>query len=436
MPGDVEQITAPEPVESSLPGGDGEVAEVETAEVETETPESTEVAGGQETPEQGEEDHLRESSEEEELTEWRGTASARLRELAKTSPDLAKAMRENPKLANTLSATFRREAAYRELFPTVAEAKELRETFPRGMEDAKVLLADVQQLGQIDQLFDSNNPQSHEKLLRQMAERNSPAFKSFARTLPKVWAQIDPEGYQSTLRGIIGTTLESEGLPGFAQKLVAAARTSGDKNLETMAGELSQWLTGFSEDSRRKPDPRQEELDRRARELDQREQSTAQKNAQEYQSRWNPAEIKQERDMIKADRAIARLYKAVPQAKADRIVEDIRVRTASYLMRSVSFRNAFGKAYAEGLEPALAMTKAAWQRSVGMFIRRVLAEETPMIVKGNRADVNKREQAAQRRDAGSGAAPVGPKKPAALDRKSLSNMSMKERLQALAQKRA
>src|SRR5579864_7196592 len=119
-----------------------ETTPVETTEVETpeiETPEREQET----TPEK----------EEPELSEFKGAVSARLRSIVKQAPELGQVFQKYPKLQEQVEAVFRRESALREIFPTVAEARMMRDQFPNGQADVQALLEDVQEIEQLDKSF-------------------------------------------------------------------------------------------------------------------------------------------------------------------------------------------------------------------------------------------------------------------------------------------
>src|SRR6185437_8819466 len=91
--------------------------------------------------------------EEPEVKEFKGAVSARLRALTKQAPELQQVFQKYPKIQEQIEATFRREAALREVFPTVAEARQFREHFPNGLQDVNQLLEDQKEVDQLDQSF-------------------------------------------------------------------------------------------------------------------------------------------------------------------------------------------------------------------------------------------------------------------------------------------
>lgn len=374
-----------------------------------------------------------EQAEEEDLSEFTGSVAARLRELAKTSPALAQAMAENPKLRDTLAATFRREEGFREAFATVAEAREMREMFPRGIEDAQQLVAEIEEVAELDGLYYSNDPVSHEQFIRNLHEQDPQTFRSLLSTLPQVWAKLDPDGYQKVFSGILGATFESEGLPTFAQSLRQAAESGDTEKVKALATELAGWVDKFTPKAKRTLDPREQELERREKELADRGRAETQKQREAFNASFTQSEVKNQTDAIQKLIG-SRLPKALSEARRTRITEDIRAGIVKYLGTSRPFMRALKAAFDEGdMNKALAVSKSAWSRLLPGVARRVLNEETQNIVQGNRETVARKRVAAARTEVG-GAAPSRPQTPVKPGTEDLSNLSMKERVQRLMQK--
>src|SRR5205807_1464964 len=137
--------------------------------------------------------------------------------LTAQSPKLAEAFKENPKLQEQVEATFRREAALREVFPTVAEARQMREHFPNGLMDVQQLLGDVKEVEELDNdLYtrdrEGNYP-GHAKILNNVFSDDREAAVSLFRNLPKEWARLDRESYNDVMGSIIGATFQQKEIP-------------------------------------------------------------------------------------------------------------------------------------------------------------------------------------------------------------------------------
>jgi hypothetical protein len=390
---------------------------------------------GAEQPIEGEQPETAEQPEtkEEDLSEFKVPVAARLQALAKSSPLFAQAMNENPKLADSLAATFRREEGFREQFSTVAEAREMREMFPRGAEDAQQLVAEIEEVAELDGLYYSNDPVSHEQFIRNLHEQDPKTFRSLLSTLPQVWAKLDPDSYQKVFSGILGATFESEGLPAFVQSLRQAAEAGDVEKVKGFANELSGWLDRFTPKAKKTLDPREQELERRQKELDDRDRAASTKQREAFNASFTQSEVKNQTDAIQKLIG-AKLPKTLSEARRTRITEDIRAGMVKYLGSSRPFMRALKAAFDEGdMNKALAISKSAWSRLLPGVARRVLNEETQTIVQGNRETVERKRAAAARTEV-RGAAPTRTPTPVKSGPEDLSSLSMKERVQRLMQK--
>lgn len=433
MPEDVGTVAVAEaPVGTSSPSTGAEVSSPETG-AEVEAPDtsnvSTEVPEVTEDQQPTETEHPPET--EENLDEFRGSVTARLRELAKRSPELAKALTTDPKLRDTLAATFRREEGYREAFPTVGEAREMREMFPRGLEDAKALIGENEEVAEMDRQYYSGDPRQQSQFVRNLYQQDPKAFGSLAAEFPKLWAELDPKGYQRTFSKILGATFESQGLFTFAKQMLSAAQQSGDKALIGMAQELDGWIGRYDPNARTKPDPRDEEFNRRQAELDEREEKQRSANQEAFNKSFTAGETKFQVDEI-GKLLNGKLPKGLPEAKRNRIVDTIRGQMVERLSASRPFMRALNAAIDSGdLNEAFKVSRSAWARLAPSVVRRVLGEETPLLVQHNKTAVDTKREAAKKIEAGSGAAPSGAGKPPQIDKAKLDGMSYVEKIKYL-----
>src|SRR6266446_82570 len=89
-----------------------EVTETTETGTETQVEETTQATEGttEETTEKP-------AAKKTELAEFQGSVSARLKDLDKRAPGLSAHLNKFPQVRDAIAATFRREAAFRELYP-------------------------------------------------------------------------------------------------------------------------------------------------------------------------------------------------------------------------------------------------------------------------------------------------------------------------------
>ncbi len=194
-----------------------------------------------ETPDEGEDEEEEDPLDKAIDEEQEDFSSGPFRALEKKYPKIFK---EFPQLRTAIG----QHRAYRELFPTVQEAKEaVEKTEFLDFLDTKIATGD---LTPILAGLKQGDAQRGSKNLARFAER-------FLPTLHK----IDPGAFRAATGPLLSTILGG---------MRARAVNSGDKRLLAVAVEASRYIFGKDEPpSFNKADP---EVDARARELDQREQ--------------------------------------------------------------------------------------------------------------------------------------------------------------------
>jgi hypothetical protein len=336
-------------------------------------------------------------TEEPEVSEFKGFASTRLKALIKQAPELAKVFQEKPQIQNEIEARFRREAAYRETFPTVAEARQMRERFPNGLADVQALEEDVKEVEQLDKLFYTKDPEGnysgHAQVLDNMFRDDREATLSFLRTVPKEWARLDRESYNDVNGQIVGATLAGRGVFDFLSDQIEAAKAAKQDGI---AGGLTKLLNVLEGYTKGKPQPT--EADQRLaadRQKFQREtQERAKQDGQRFHNTFSSESKKLQLDIIGKHPAVARLVKAnIPEAKRAEIVSKIRDEMEKFLGKSASFMRKLKPLHASGnLQEAISLQRAAWSNPalLNPMIRKVFRVETPALVTQNRDSVRRR----------------------------------------------
>jgi len=339
-----------------------------------------------------------ETKEEPELAEFKGAVSARLRSIVKQAPELTQVFQKYPKLQEQIEATFRREAALREVFPTVAEARQMRDHFPNGLSDVQQLLDDQAEVDQLDQHFYTKdrdgNYAGHATLLNNMFQDDRQATVALFRNLPKEWARLDRDSYNEVMGNIVGATLAQRGIPEYIAGLIDVAKSNDQKQLAGDLEKLLGWAQGFTREKAR-PSAEEERLAQDRKALDREKHERSQQDGQRFHNTFIAQSRKLQLDVIQNHPAMKRLEKVpgITPEKRARIADDIRGRMEKLLGKSPSFMRKLRPAYdGRNLDETLKLQRAAWSQQwlLNKMVREVLRVETPAMVQNNR-------EAAQRR---------------------------------------
>jgi hypothetical protein len=334
--------------------------------------------------------------EEPEVSEFKGFASSRLKALIKQAPELGKILQANPKIQQELEARFRRDAAYREVFPTVAEARQMRERFPNGLADVQALETDLKEVEQLDTLFYTKDVDGsysgHSQLLSNMLTDDRPATLSLFKEVPKIWAQQDRQSYNEVFGSIIGATLVNMRTPHALAKIVELAKDN--PQIRELAEEQLGMIEGFNA---AKPTASVEEqrLARERQQFDKQKAENAKVDGQKFHNTFLAESRKLQTDIISKHPAVARLaqVKSISDQKRTEIINKIRQETEQFLGKSASFMRKLRPAYdSRNLSETVALQKAAWSQAwlLNQMVRRVLRVETPQMVQQNRDAVKRR----------------------------------------------
>lgn len=338
------------------------------------------------------------SKEEPEISEFKGLVGQRLVNLKKQAPELAQVFQKYPKVQEQIEAVFRREAALRDVFPTVAEARQMRETFPNGLADVQTLQESVQQLDALDKDFythDSDgNYAGHAQLLNNMFTDDREAAVALFKTLPREWARLDRDSYNEVMGQIVGSTLVQKGIPEYIQELQESAKEAKQDSLASSLGKLLNWANGYTKEKAR-PSPEEERLSQDRAKFSRETQQRAQADQQTFARSYVAESKKLQLDIINKHPAMARLatVKTITEGKRAEIAEKIRQKTEKFLGKSPSFMKKLTPAFhGRNLAETIALQKAAWSQQwlLNKMVRDVLRVETPAMVEQNRESARRR----------------------------------------------
>ena len=368
--------------------------DINTETTETETTDTSQ--DGQQRPPEG--DRTQDQRQDDpETQDFRGHVSNRIRSLVKLSPELGKAL-TNPKVRDAIEAPLRREAAYRDVFPTVAEAKAMRERFPNGLQDVQALEDDVKEIEGIDNLTynrdQDGNYSGHSKLIDNIFTSDRNAAVSLFKTLPKEWARLDRDSYNDVMGKIVGATLTGTG--SWEQLVELRDHAANTKELNGIVPQLDKILNRLSPFvEERRPDPQQEKFNQERQQWDRQRQETQKVDQQQFDRNFGQENVKLQREVVSQHRLMQKLatVKSITPQKRSEIAEKVRVKVEQFLTHSPAFMRKITSAYqSRNMEEAVKIQKQFWGQEwlLNRMIRDVLKVETPNLINANRTTVQNR----------------------------------------------
>lgn len=368
--------------------------DINTETTETETTDTSQ--DGQQRPPEG--DRTQDQRQDDpETQDFRGHVSNRIRSLVKLSPELGKAL-TNPKVRDAIEAPLRREAAYRDVFPTVAEAKAMRERFPNGLQDVQALEDDVKEIEGIDNLTynrdQDGNYSGHSKLIDNIFTSDRNAAVALFKTLPKEWARLDRDSYNDVMGKIVGATLTGTG--SWEQLVELRDHAANTKELNGIVPQLDKILNRLSPFvEERRPDPQQEKFNQERQQWDRQRQETQKVDQQQFDRNFGQENVKLQREVVGQHRLMQKLatVKSITPQKRSEIAEKVRVKVEQFLTHSPAFMRKITSAYqSRNMEEAVKIQKQFWGQEwlLNRMIRDVLKVETPNLINANRTTVQNR----------------------------------------------
>ena len=365
--------------------------------------------------EQQRQQQARKQGEDKETGDLKGLVSRRLMALKKEAPELTEIFKTHPKVQEQIEAAFRRDMAYRELYPTVAEARAIREHFPNGVADVEQMLGELGEMEQLDQNFYGKDAQGnyagHGTLIQNLFTDDRAATVGLFRTLPKEWARLDPDSYNEVMGNIVGATILRAELPEWLTELRDTAKEAKQDALAASLDKMLRWATGFI---KQKAQPTENERQLQAREEQfRREQSERQlQDVTRFKTTFYSESDKLQQGIIRKHPAVADMLqqKSISDDKKRKIVTEVQTRIREYLKDSRGFMSKLRPAYNSGnLDECIKLQKAQWSYPwvLNKVVRQVLAEETPNLVRQNRERVRGAAQSQRLPAARSGQRPQG-----------------------------
>ncbi len=311
-----------------------------------------------------------------------------------------------PGVGSELRTAWYAEKAYREVFPTVAEAREVRALFPTT-EEAKGAVVARDELAKFDDLYFGNTPESHGNFLRSLREEDPDVFRSFAANFGRVHFEVDPEGYRTDTAARIENTLAN---------LRRAAETEEDENAVNAVDVLAARLFGRKSGQPAKGDPREAELTRREQAISQRETEAQAGQFRGFYDASNEATVTKVLGDIEA-----LLKTALPAETSDAVKRRMTREIYNALDEKLRANRDLRQQLRRGFNAAQTAKDYGEERKAGLvqlvhsrakqllpaIAKTVVNEWTQQVLRTNQERLQKQRTAASRVDIGSGGAPAG-----------------------------
>ncbi len=339
---------------------------------------------------------------------------AQLRGIFKAHPDLRNA--------------YYSDKAFRQHFPTVAEARQYREALPT-VEDLNTAITARDTLADFDNLFYSDDPKASAEFLTRLQTDDADAFERMAAAVPQALYEANPQAYASR----IAEPVIAGALGSLMQKAASMTGPQG-QNLRNAIDVLSRHLFNrpyaeFSQRGSHQKSPREIELDRREARITQQETQRQSGEFQTFHNTTNEVAVNAVIGAIKTQlignpkAKITGLLKGTAlegnEKAINKIVGEIYTSVDATLRANkgltTTLRNELNAARQAGYG------KEAQQKIVSLILQRakmlipnatktVVTEWTNDIVRGNAARVtNARRQASRADITGAGAASNTPR---------------------------
>ena len=311
--------------------------------------------------------------------------------LRASAPEWLKPLLGDAKVGTEMQQLWEQHQGYREVFPTVAEARAVKELFPGGVEEARQARARSEEVDRIDDAYFSGDPRGQAQLAAYLLETNPRAFQTMLAQAARVLAERDPAAW----RALAQQSTEAAGKPAGTEGQAAmpvppkSGPSAADDSLRAGAA--------------------QTELARERAELDRERQEFRAEQYASFQQSANDAVVTQVRQTI--EQSVAGVLPAtVPDGARTRIAADIfgeintalqndraLTRQVAALLRSWQFTD----------QTKQQVVKLIFTRAKALLpgvAKRVVSDWTSSVLSANRAKLEKQEAAARRVDITGGGA--------------------------------
>src|SRR5262249_42439465 len=144
-----------------------------------------------------------------------------------------KAIEAAPEIKAELQRLWNEHHAFCQVFPTVAEARAVKELFPEGAEQAKRTLSKAIELEQSDASFASRDPESQRQLAANMLEFDPQAFGAMLLVSAELVRERNPALYQAFVSNLTDQgKVAAESRPPATAKAGPTTASAREEHLE------------------------------------------------------------------------------------------------------------------------------------------------------------------------------------------------------------
>lgn len=304
----------------------------------------------------------------------------------------------------TLRDAYFREQAYREVFPTVAEARQIKEYFPEGLKSVQETATEIERMESFDNLLASGDPNDAAQLIRQISRDNPEGFRGILQAYPHVWAEADPQGYGQFSQALVNH---------FLDHLWNQAQASQDENLQAAIDVLSRRAYNRpygAPANRQQADPREQQLAQRERALYEREEQARSAAEEGFYEDANVATVNQVVDAIK-EQVGTLLPQGISDGAKNRIVGEVYRDVDGMLKGNRQLRAQLQRALKNGdqgsehLKSVIGLVVSRAKQAIPGATAKAVNDWTSTVLANNRQQ-QERERAPARPDVGAGGAPL------------------------------
>ncbi len=359
---------------------------------------------------------------QQQATEQRVQEEGLLSPSGTAPPAWLKQLYADPKIGREAQRLWDTSAAYREAFPTVAEARAVKELFPGGAEEARAVHAKANALDEADEQFVSGDPEAQTQLATEWYDDNPEAFTRMVSVSAKLLAEREPEAYQQLTSQIFLGTLQRENFDKRVELLREALEKNDAGALKALVGNLVGWAQqkGIAGDPAKTGhiSPERQVLERERQELTRQRQEL---EARAYQGFEQAAQTAVQGSIQQSIQGtVANVLKDAPftDAGRKRIAEEV-FRTVDEKLRA---DKGLTRQYAAIVRPGgtrhggWRLDEQAKTQVVNLLVGRakalipavakqVVADYTAYVLSSNKEVIGRKESAARRVDIAGGAAP-------------------------------
>lgn len=316
------------------------------------------------------------------------------------SEELRQLLAKEPRIRDFYFA----ERKYRELFPTLGEARELRERFPTA-QDADAVIRQAENLLAVERTY----RERPEDFIKGIAKGDPAAFERFVEAVPFTLYESNPEMYRAKIAEPVVRSLVAN--------LAEKAASAGDQELADAVGTLVERLGLKFDQPASGPgagEPWRAEYEQLKRDNEERARALAETQERGFDTSIQRTFIGDLKTQVEAE--IQKLGPAIPEVVRETVYNSImegilgKIAANSWLNERAIQVKRNGDYGAGHLQEMVNLLSTHARPMIPGVIAAVLNKWAPVIVKGNAQELNEAKTKADAKEVGNGNdAPRDPK---------------------------